>query len=89
MQHLNLDINREGTELGPNGRPMTSNMSQASMNSARKRQTEKLILETMRSSNQEWIDMLRIEFKDYINELFREKMKEFIDFIEEELTVDE
>ena len=37
----------------------------------------------------EWVDILRNEFTDYINELFRKKMQEFIDFIEEYVNVED
>ena len=33
--------------------------------------------------------MLRDEFKDYIDQLFRKKMQEFIDFIEEAVDIDD
>ena len=33
--------------------------------------------------------MLEVKFKDYINELFRKKMQEFVDFIEEVVEIDE
>ena len=33
--------------------------------------------------------MLEDKFKDYIDELFRKKMQEFIDFIEEAVDIDD
>ena len=37
----------------------------------------------------EWVEILRTEFFDHINELFRVKMKEFMAFIEETLDIED
>ena len=66
------------------------------MTSARKRQMNMLINSCPRCKGaseerpcQEWVDLLKVEFMDYIKELFREKMNEFIAFLEEDLTVND
>ena len=38
---------------------------------------------------EEWVQLLEEKFTDYINELFRKKMQEFIDFIEEAVDVED
>lgn len=38
---------------------------------------------------EDWVDELRKEFSNQINELFRKKMQEFIEFIEETVNVDD
>ena len=35
------------------------------------------------------VKMLEIKFKDYIDDLFRKKMQEFVDFIEEAVDIDD
>ena len=38
---------------------------------------------------EEWVDILRAQFSDQIDLLFRQKMQEFVDFIEEYVNVDD
>mgnify|MGYP006975444287 CR=1 FL=1 len=72
---------RLGSEYTPNASKLSAMSGRNNCPKCRGRSEQRPCLE--------WVEELRNEFTDYINELFRKKMQEFIEFIEETVDVDD